>query len=148
MEKIFTSLPSVLNGVDACVGLGTIDTSNVLCLEQIVVDHEIARVCQRIKDGVDVSDARDFMADVKAVGPAGHFLAQRSTREACRSEEFLQTELFDRNTHERWVELGRPDVYEKARERVEQILSEPIKNPLPDEVIGKFEDIERRIDRL
>ena len=148
MEKIFTSLPSVLNGVDACVGLGTIDTSNVLCLEQIVVDHEIARVCQRIKDGVDVSDARDFMADVKAVGPAGHFLAQRSTREACRSEEFLQAELFDRNTHERWVELGRPDVYEKARERVEQILSEPLKNPLPDEVIDKFEDIERRIDRL
>jgi len=148
MEKIFTLLPSVLNGLDACVGLGTIETSNVLCLEQLVVDHEIARICQRIKDGVDVSDARDLMADVKAVGPAGHFLAQRSTREACRSEEFLQVELFDRNTHERWAELGKPDVYEKARERVDQILSEPLKNPLPDEVIGKFEDIERRIDRL
>ena len=148
MEKIFTLLPSVLNGLDACVGLGTIETSNVLCLEQLVVDHEIARICQRIKDGVDVSDARDLMADVKAVGPAGHFLAQRSTREACKSEEFLQVELFDRNTHERWAELGKPDVYEKARERVDQILSEPLKNPLPDEVIGKFEDIERRIDRL
>ena len=55
-------------------------------------------------------------------------------------------ELFDKNTHERWVELGKPDVYEKARERVDEILSAPPKNPLPDEVIGKFEDIERRID--
>jgi trimethylamine--corrinoid protein Co-methyltransferase len=145
MEKAFTSLPSVLNGVDACVGFGTLETSNLLCLEQIVVDHEIARICQRIKDGVEVSDAKDFMADVRAVGPTGHFLAQRSTRVACRSEEFLSAELFDRNTHEAWVGLGKPDVYEKARERVDEILSGPLKNPLPDEVIGKFEDIERRI---
>jgi trimethylamine--corrinoid protein Co-methyltransferase len=146
MEKTFTLLPSVLSGVDACVGLGAIESSNLMCLEQIVVDHEIARMCQRIKDGVDVSDARDFMTDVKAVGPGGHFLAQRSTREASRSDEFLQAELFDKNTHERWVELGKPDVYEKARERVDEILNGPLKNPLPDEVIGKLEDIERRID--
>jgi trimethylamine--corrinoid protein Co-methyltransferase len=148
MEKIFTSLPSVLNGVDICVGLGTLETSNLLCLEQLVVDHEIARMCQRIKDGVDVSDARDFLEDVKAVGPRGHFLAQRSTRETCISDEFLQVELFDRNPHERWVELGRPDVYERAREKVDQILSEPFKNPLSDRVIGKLEEIERRIDTL
>jgi len=148
MEKIFTLLPSVLSGVDACVGFGSIETSNLLCLEQIVVDHEIAKMCQRIKDGVDVSDARDLMADVKTVGPGGHFLAQRSTREACRSAEFLQTELFDRNTHGRWVELGKPDIYEKARDKVDEILSGPLKNPLSDEVIGRFEDIERRIDRL
>jgi trimethylamine--corrinoid protein Co-methyltransferase len=146
MEKIFTSLPSALNGVDICVGLGTLETSNLLCLEQIVVDHEIARMCQRIRNGVDVSDAKDLLEDVKAVGPRGHFLAQRSTREACRSDEFLQTELFDRNPHERWVELGKPDVYDKAREKVDEILSIPLKNPLPDDVLGVFEDIERRID--
>jgi trimethylamine--corrinoid protein Co-methyltransferase len=148
MEKIFTLLPSVLSGIDACVGLGTLETSNLLCLEQIVVDHEIARFCQRIRGGVEVSDARDLMADVRAVGPGGHFLEQRSTRVACRSEEFLPAELFDRNTHEGWVGLGKPDVYEKATERVDEILSGPLENPLPDEVIGKFEDIERRIDGL
>ncbi len=146
MEKIFTLLPSVLGGVDACVGLGVIETSNLLCLDQIVVDNEIARICQRIKDGIDVSDGKDLLADVKAVGPGGHFLGRRSTREACRSDEFLRTELFDRNTHERWVELGKPDIYENARERVDEILSGPLENPLPDQVIGKFEEIERRID--
>jgi trimethylamine--corrinoid protein Co-methyltransferase len=145
MEKIFSLLPSVLGGVDACVGLGVIETSNLLCLDQIVVDNEIARICQRIRDGVDVSDGKDLLADVKAVGPGGHFLGQRSTREACRSDEFLRTELFDRNTHERWVELGRPDIYDNAREKVDAILGGPLKNPLPDDVIGRFEEIERRI---
>jgi len=145
MEKIFTLLPSILSGADACVGLGAMESSNLMCLEQIVVDDEIARICQRIKDGVDVSAATNLMADVKAVGPGGHFLARPSTSEACRSDQFLRTELFDRNTHERWVSLGKPDVYERARERVDEILSEPLKNPLPDEVIGKFEEIEARI---
>ena len=117
MEKIFTLLPSVLSGVDACVGLGAIESSNLMCLEQIVVDHEIARMCQRVKEGVDVSDARDLMTDVKAVGPGGHFLAQRSTREACRSGEFLRAELFDKNTHERWVELGKPRYIRKSQRK-------------------------------
>jgi trimethylamine:corrinoid methyltransferase-like protein len=54
--------------------------------------------------------------------------------------------LIDRHTHEEWDELGRPDMYSKARERVEEILASPQKNPLPDDVIGKLKDIIRRED--
>jgi len=55
-------------------------------------------------------------------------------------------QLCDRNTFEQWVALGRPDVYDKAGEKVEEILASPQKNPLPDDVIGKLEDIMRRAD--
>jgi trimethylamine:corrinoid methyltransferase-like protein len=54
--------------------------------------------------------------------------------------------LCDRNTFEEWVELGRSDIYDRARERVEEILASPRKNPLPDDVIGKLEDIMKRAD--
>jgi DNA-directed RNA polymerase subunit F len=37
-------------------------------------------------------------------------------------------------------------LYDKAREKVEEILATPQKNPLPDDVIGKLEDIMRRAD--
>ena len=37
-------------------------------------------------------------------------------------------------------------MYDKAKERVEEILASPQKNPLPDDVIGKLEDIMRRAD--
>ena len=40
----------------------------------------------------------------------------------------------------------RPDMYDKAKERVEEILASPQKKPLPDKVIGKLEDIMRRAD--
>jgi len=146
MEKMLTTLPLVLGGADLIQGPGCIETSGMLCLEQIVVDDEIAGVCKRIRDGVDTSDAKDYLADVAKVGPGGHYMMEDSTLAACRSEEFYAPTLSDRNTHERWVELGRSDMYSKAREKVEEILAAPHKNPLPDDVIGKLEDIQRRAD--
>jgi trimethylamine--corrinoid protein Co-methyltransferase len=146
MEKMITTLPLVLGGVDLVQGPGALETSGVLCLEQIVVDDEIAGLCKRVRDGVDVSDAKNLFEDVKAVGPGGQFLTRGSTLKGCRSDEFYAPQLCDRNTFERWSDLGRPDVYAKAREKVEEILATPQKNPLPDDVIGKLEEITRKAD--
>jgi len=147
MEKMTSALPLVLSGVDVINGIGELETSQLLVLEQIVVDHEIARICKRMKDGVEVSDAKNYFEDIANVKPGGHFLMEPSTLEACRSGEFLMPELLDRNTHDQWLEIGKPDVYSKAREKVEAILAEPPKNPLSDKVIGKLEDIMRRADK-
>ena len=58
---------------------------------------------------------------------------------ACRSAEFCQPQLVDRNTYERWLELGRPDIYTGTRRQVEAILAGSLKNPLPDKTIGRLE---------
>jgi trimethylamine--corrinoid protein Co-methyltransferase len=144
MEKVFSTLPLVLSGVDVINGTGEIDTSQMLVQEQIVVDHEIACMCKRFKDGIDVSNAKDYMEDIAQVGPGGHFLMQPSTLKACRSDEFFSPQLSDRNTFEQWDLLGNPTLYSKARKRVEEILESPQKNPLSDDVLGKLEDIVRR----
>ncbi len=89
MEKVMSTLPLVLSGVDLIQGTGSLETSQLLMLEQIVVDHEIACTCQRFRDGIDVSDAKSHLADIAAAGPGGDFLTRPSTLKACRSEEFL-----------------------------------------------------------
>jgi trimethylamine--corrinoid protein Co-methyltransferase len=146
MEKVLSTLPLVLSGVDVVEGLGVLESSQLLVLEQIVVDHEIACMCKRYRDGIEVSDAKDYFADVADAGPGGHFLIHDNTVKACRSEEFFQPMLCDQNTYEGWEALGRPDMYTKAREKVEEILSAPPKNPLPDDVIGRLEEIMRKAD--
>ena len=146
MEKLITTLPLVLSGVDYIQGPGALETSGTLCLEQIVVDEEIARLCKRLRDGIDTSDEKDFYDDINSVKPGGHFLEQMNTVKACRSNEFIMPLLSDRNTFERWAELGRPDLYSKAQQKVEEILATPQKHPLPDDVIGKLEDITRRAE--
>lgn len=146
LEKLLTTLPLVLSGVDLVNGIGEIATSQLLVLEQIVVDHELASLCHRLRQGIDVSDAKDYFDDVQRVGPSSHFLMEDHTVAACRSTEFLQPLLADRNTYERWVELGRPDLYDKARKRVEELLAKPFPNPLPEKVVAELEAILRRAD--
>jgi trimethylamine--corrinoid protein Co-methyltransferase len=116
-------MPLVLNGTDLIQGPGALDTSAVLCLEQIVVDEEIAGVCKRMRDGVDFSDSKNYFDDIAEVGPGGHFLMQESTLAACRSDEFYSPRVSDRHTFESWAELGKPDMYSRARQRVEEILA-------------------------
>lgn len=146
MEKLLTTLPLVLNGTDLIQGPGALETSATLCLEQIVVDEEIAGMCKRLRQGVDFSDAKNYFDDIAEVGPGGHFMMQRSTLKACRSDEFYLPSLCNRQTYESWVELGKPGVYSRAREWVEEILAGPQRNPLPDDVIGKLDEIVRRAD--
>ena len=146
LEKVVTTLPLAMSGADLIQGPGALETSNMMTLEQIVVDDEIACFCKRIRDGIDMRAARDYLEDIKEVKPGGHFLMQSSTLSACRSKEFMVPALCDRSTYEEWMALGRPDMYDRARERVQEILASPQKNPLPDEVVGKLEDIMRRAD--
>jgi trimethylamine--corrinoid protein Co-methyltransferase len=147
MEKMTSALPLVLSGVDVINGIGEIETSQLLILEQIVVDHEIARICKRMKDGIDVCDAKNYFEDIANVKPGGHFLMEPSTLDACHSDEFLMPDLIDRNTYDQWLDIGKPDVYVKARKKVEEILSSSQKNPLSDKIKGKLEDLMRRADK-
>lgn len=147
MEKMISTLPLVLSGTDIINGIGEMETSQLLVLEQLIVDHEIASVCKRLRDGIEVSDSRDLYADVARAQPGGHFLMEDSTLEACHSEEFLKSALADRNTFEQWQELGRPDLYSRARERVREILDMPPPHPLPDAVVGKLEAVMREADK-
>ncbi len=146
LEKVVTTLPLAMSGADLIQGPGALETSNMMTLEQIVVDDEIACFCKRIRDGIDTCADKNYFEDIREVKPGGHFLMQSNTLSACRGSEFMMPALCDRSTYEQWIDLGRPDIYGRAKERVEEILASPQKTPLPDDVIGKLEDIMRRVD--
>lgn len=146
MEKMLTTLPLVLAGVDLIQGPGALETSNTMSLEQIVVDDELALLCQRIRDGIDTSAAKDRLEDIRQVGPGGHFLGRRATRDAARSPEFVRPALSDRSPFQQWESLGRPDLYDAARARVEEILASPAQDPLPDDLVGRLEEVIRKAD--
>jgi trimethylamine--corrinoid protein Co-methyltransferase len=146
LDKMLTTLPLVLAGVDVVNGIGEMATSQLVLQEQILVDHEMACLCQRLKDGIEVSDAQDLFEDVARLGPGGHFLMEDTTVKACRSRQFFHSQLAERSTYEEWLKLGRPDMYAKARKKAQAILAAPLKQPLPADVAGKLEDIMRRAD--
>lgn len=146
LEKFVTSIVPVLAGSDVIVGFGEIEGDQTLVLEQIVVDNEIARICERIFQGIDSGPEKILTDDILDVGPGGHFLAQKSTRRLSRTNEFYLSNLLDRNTLEAWQALGEPNMYDNARQKVEEILATPPDDPLPGDICAKLDEILARAE--
>jgi trimethylamine--corrinoid protein Co-methyltransferase len=147
LDKMLTSVPPVCAGSDIIVGTGEIEGDQLLILEQLVVDNELGRLCQRLYGGVDGSPATELFEDIAHVGPGGHFLGSRNTRRAAHTDEFFMSKLMDRHPYEAWINLGRPGMYMNAREQVKSILAGPLVDPLPEPVLATLDDILASADK-
>ncbi len=147
LEKMLTSIPPVCAGSDIIVGTGEIEGDQLLILEQLVVDNEIGHLSERLYAGVDGSPTKELFEDIAKVGPGGHFLGSRNTRNAAHTDEFFMSRLLDRHPYEAWASLGRPTMYVNARARVESILGDPAVDVLPDGVLKTLDDILAAADK-
>ena len=130
IEKMMTTLPLILGGGGLMQGIGMSEGSMTLSLEQMVIDHEMVRLCKRIRDGIDFLQDKDFFDDIREVGPEGHFLARKNTRKSFRSSEFARIGLMERGSYEDWEAAGKPDLWENAHKKVLEILTAEQRMPM------------------
>ncbi|HEY5434902.1 MAG TPA: trimethylamine methyltransferase family protein [Candidatus Limnocylindrales bacterium] len=147
IEKLITMLPSVSAGTDIVVGYGELDGDQTLVLEQILVDNELAHLVLRMFEGVDGRAGAELLGDITEVGPGGNFLAMPATRTAARSGEFYEPALISRAPYDAWHALGKPRMYERARERVQAILDAPMVDPVPEATLEELDRILAEADR-
>ena len=147
IEKLLTTLPAAMANSDFIVGFGEIESDQLLILEQIVVDHEIAKLVERLVAGVDSAEDKELFEDIQTVGPGGHFLKSKNTRHLAHTDEFYYSKLIDHSPYKAWLGLGKPEMYAKARQEVERILAEPLADPLPEAVVEGLEEIMKRAER-
>lgn len=141
LEKVMTTLPLSLAGADVIQGIGLLESSMTLSLEQILIDAEIGGLCQRMRDGIDVSPEKDCYEDIAIVGQGGHFLKQPSTRAGFRSKEFYVPSLLDRDSYDEWCDLGSPNMFTEANKKVQGILAADPEHPLPSDVEKQIREI-------
>jgi trimethylamine--corrinoid protein Co-methyltransferase len=135
-----------LAGSEILIGFGEIEGDQLLVLEQIIVDNEIAHFCERVFQGVDSGPEKVLTNDIIDVGPGGNFLSRKSTRKFARGTEILYADLLDRHTLDQWTSLGKPSMYSNARKKVEEILAQPVQDPLPDNVTQRLDEILAKAD--
>ena len=107
VEKGLKAFPVCATGVDVTSGgMGIFDTSSVIYLPQILIDHEVMRMVRAMLADVPV-DAETTAAElIERVGPGGTFLSQRDTRLRMRAGEHLMPEIFTRLAYDQWKEVG------------------------------------------
>jgi trimethylamine--corrinoid protein Co-methyltransferase len=126
---------------DILVGPGLLGGSMILCLEQLLIDVEVFRMCKRARQGVAADEGKWLEDAISRIGPGGSFIAERSTVSGIRGGEWYVSRLGVHDTFEGWEAAGKPVLLEEVRERVEQILA--THQPLPLD-----EDVERELGRI
>jgi len=140
-EKASTSLLSTLSRPDVLVGPGLLAGATVYCREQLIIDVEVFRLCERAVRGLDCAEDKWLREDLEAAGPGGTFLGQPSTRRNVRAGEWQLPQLGFRDSWEAFASAGRPGIVEEAGEKADRLLASH--TPLP---LG--EDVERELEAI
>ncbi len=143
-ERALNWAISSLSWPDMLVGPGQLGGSMLLSLEQLMIDVEIFRRCDRLSDGIDTSLDEWLEVDLAAVGHGGNFLGRRSTREAFNSGEVYVSEFDTRDTYETWSASGKPSLLDELGELIQETLNAHETLPLDEDVERELTLIEER----
>lgn len=139
-ERALNRLMTALAGASVLFGQGMLETGITFDIPTLLVDDEIIDYVLRMLAGFKVN-ATTLRTDlIKEVGPFGTYLAEEDTLEHLR--ELSTYRLMNRDNYDMWVNSGKPDLYEKAREKAGEILStHRQRNPLSPEQVKEIRNI-------
>lgn len=143
-ERALNWAISSLSWPDLLVGPGQLGGSMLLSLEQLMIDVEIFRRCDRLSYGIDTSVKEWLEVDLAAVGHGGNFLGRRSTREAFNRGEVYVSDFDTRDSYESWLASGKPSLLNEIQELIEETLSKHGTLPLDEDVVRELAAIEER----
>ncbi len=136
-DSVYTALMCALAGTDITIGLGMLNASTVLVPEQILFDDEIYHTHRILAQGLDIGTTGMAFDLIQAIGPGGHFLAQKHTR------KYIRERWIPELTHPKPSPDGQPpiDIRDRAKAKLNQILQEHQPPPLGDRVQAELNTI-------
>lgn len=135
-----TALLPAMGGVNLIYGLGMLELGVTFSFTQLMIDSEIARMVQRVIQGVEVNDDTLAVEVIKAVGPGKDFLIQNHTMEYMKSEQ-SRAKVFDRRMRSGWEGAGSMDTDAKATKMAKEVLATHKPEPLEASVAAELRRI-------
>jgi trimethylamine---corrinoid protein Co-methyltransferase len=129
---------------DVLVGPGLLGGSTILCLEQMVMDVEVFRLCERLHEGFLTTEDRWLDEILQDAGPGANFLGQKSTLQALHEGRFYLSQMGFHGTYEKWKAAGMPDIVDEIQDVTRSILKKHHPLPLDQDVDAELERLERR----
>jgi trimethylamine--corrinoid protein Co-methyltransferase len=131
--------------VNVVSGPGMQASENCQSLEKLVIDDELCGAAYRLIEGIRV-DEDTLAADViSKVGPGGHFLAERHTRDHHMKERHMPGDVIDRLSPDAWTKAGMKNATQRAKEIADKTLRNHAPKPLPRESEERLETVFKAI---
>ena len=145
-ERALNGLLTTLSWPDILVGPGLLGGSMILSLAQLLIDVEIYRMSRRAHQGIAAGQEAWLDGVIEQVGPGGHFLAERSTVDRIRGDQWYISKFGLHDTFESWVAKGQPRLLESARQQVDEILARHEPQPFDPEIERELDRIQKRAE--
>jgi len=121
LEKTLTGTLAMLAGATGLGPAGQLDSDQIFCFEQLVIDNETMGLMKSVQRGIPV-DPEDFEVErIRRGVDKGSYLTDPLTLKRVR-EMVYTSELLDRERYEEWIKGGKKDMLTKAHEEVKKIL--------------------------
>jgi trimethylamine---corrinoid protein Co-methyltransferase len=131
MESGISAVLGALGGINMISGAGMLDFLACHSIEKLVIDAEAIASAQRLIEGIQprgLSLAIDMFAQT---GLQGDFLKLKETRALFRKEQHFPSAVIDRGLPP--PDGTGPDVLQRARHRVDELIAAYERHPLPDD---------------
>ncbi len=143
LESGISALIGALAGVNMISGAGMLDFLACQSPEKLTVDAEGIAMAKRLLTGIQDHTETLATAMFEGIDFKGDFLKQRVTRELFAKEQYLPSEVIDRDSIRGWQQSGSLDTFARAKARTQQLLNEyqrPQMEPAQErELIGMVE---------
>ena len=123
LESMGSNFSAALSGANMISGCGMLDFESCLSFEKLVIDAEMIGMVKRFVKGIEVRDNPIALSLMQKNGHKGDFLTLPHTRKWFREEQYLPSDVIDRASYEGWKSRGEKSAFERARDRVEKLLS-------------------------
>jgi len=123
LESMGSNFSAALSGANMISGCGMLDFESCLSYEKLVIDAEMIGMVKRFVKGIEVRDNPVALSLMQKSGHKGEFLTLPHTRKWYREEQYLPSEVIDRASYESWKSRGEKSTFERARDRVEKLIT-------------------------
>lgn len=123
LESGISAIIGALAGINMISGAGMIDFLACFSLEKLVIDAEIIAMAKRLLDGVQTPTESLATAMFQGINFKGDFLKQKVTRDLFSKEQYLPSNVIDRDTIRGWHQDGEKDALARASEQVKLLLA-------------------------
>lgn len=101
---------------------GLFDGDLSISYEKLVMDNEIIGMCERVLQGIEVTDETLAVGMIEDVGPGGNFLTEAHTVMNMMNE-FYHPTLADRTLYDEWVSSGRHTIKDRAQQKLKELMA-------------------------
>lgn len=130
-----------LAGVNMVSSPGMMDFESSQSFEKLVIDSEIIAMAKRLVRGVEARDdpiATEIMAEM---GHRADYLTLPHTHKWFKDELHIPSNLVDRSSVEEWEREGARNMFERARDRVDELVKTYEPSPVSKEVRKELRSI-------